>query len=371
MHKNIHHPAPKPTQSGFTLIELSLVILIVGVLLVPLLQLYHNYATQKLLEKTNENILEVQSLINGFSPNRYPCPADPLLSPADALYGVEQCAVTGGITSTAGARTAAKKVLIGAVPIKTLKATSTSFVPDNISLDAFGNKLLYAVTTDLTTGATYSFDGGQIAAINEFLYNTAGINGDAHYAIISHGFDGNGAFSDSGAAITGCIIGVGARKEDENCNGDSTFMASLGAYEGSGVNPDYYDDYSYFGLKYNSSLWSPVVVGSPNIFNTNSGNVGIKTTTPTEKLDVNGNLIANNRVKVTQICDYTGAKCFDVDKISGTGMSCSAGQVMVGITNGTADCVTPTFAPVADVDCGAIGKWVTGIKTDGSVICTP
>lgn len=361
---------------GFTLIELSIVILISALIFIPLINMYQAYYKKQFIEKTLTNIDLAQSVIGTFSSARYPCPADPSLGPTDAGYGLEQVDASGDcitapgkVVAVAGARTAAQTVVIGAIPVRTLKlTTSAAYLPDESSLDGWGNKLLYAVTTSQTKASTYVNDEGQIAAIDEGTppRATAGINGDAHFVVLSHGSNGNGAYTNGGVLISACVATV---KEGENCDADSTFMSALGFYEGD--SPDYFDDVTYFAQRFDNELWANTAAGSIHIYNKNTGNVGIKTATPTEKLDVNGDLKAANNTKVTQICDYTGAKCFNVSRISGTGMACPVNQVMVGITNGNPDCVAVAVTPPANVDCQAIGKWVQGIRSDGAVICTP
>lgn len=380
MHINTNSKRPnfksQANAQGFTLIEIAIVILISAMMFVPLLNIYQTYYRQQLIDKTRNNIDFSQSLIATFSSSRYPCPADPALGPADANYGLERidaggnCLVTGAIISVPGAKTPLERVVIGAIPIRTIRAAATNVVhvPDNTALDAWGNKLLYAVTASQANGTTYSSDKGQIAAIDENFGPTAGIDRDGHFVVLSHGANGNGAYHNSGAIVSACGAGT---KESENCDADSTFMSALGFYEGSGVNPDYFDDIAYFVQKSDNELWASVAPGSNDIYNKNKGNVGIKTATPAVKLDVAGELKAANNTKVARICDYGGTKCFDVNKISGTGMSCGANEVMQGISNATPVCVPLPVAPPTDKDCSAQGKWVRGISSNGTVICYP
>ena len=139
----------------------------------------------------------------------------------------------------------------------------------------------------------------------------------------------------------------------------------------------YYDDDIYFGKDLSQAIW----IYEPDMTNvrtTVAGNVGIGTDNPTEKLTVeNGagvaELSVDNSVFVEQICDENGLNCFRLDSITGAGaIQCpTPGDVMIGISNGLADCVTPTFStPTPSQACGP-GQYVNGFRTDGSVICTP
>jgi prepilin-type N-terminal cleavage/methylation domain-containing protein len=76
--------------NGFTLIELSIVILIVGILVIPILEIYNSYLLRKQMIVTREN---VQNTVDGLSLvlNRYPCPSDRSLPVGDPNFAIEQC----------------------------------------------------------------------------------------------------------------------------------------------------------------------------------------------------------------------------------------------------------------------------------------
>jgi len=363
----------KVSDHGFTLVELSMVIIIVGFLLIPFIGMYSNYYKEKRLTESRDNIREASSYMSKFfsasTPSRYPCPADPALPVTDPNYGIEDCTAGGAIITTPGARTAANVVYIGAIPITTIRNTliaagQEGIYADIITRDGYDNKLTYAVTSSLTSGATYRFYDGQITALDEFGNPTAGINDDTHFVIISHGKNGSGAYGAYGNIVQACPA---TGPERDNCNGDASFVSALGNYEGNAAS--YIDDASYFVKSGGSTLWS-YVGGTNHIFNLNTGNVGIKNSSPSEKVDVNGIVRATNNIKTEEICTKSGTKCFDVNKISGSGFSCGAAtQVMVGISNSSADCVTPAFPAPVDTDCSP--GWVMGLRSDGTIICSP
>ncbi|MDY0028646.1 MAG: prepilin-type N-terminal cleavage/methylation domain-containing protein [Pseudobdellovibrionaceae bacterium] len=362
-----HHT--REHEAGFTLIEISMVIIIVAVLLTPLIAMYSNYYIGKKITDTEENLTESSSYVSTFfsATGRYPCPADPALPVTDPNYGIEDCTASGAIVSAAGIRTATNLVYIGAIPITTIRNTLTAggvegFFPDQSTQDGWNNRLTYAVTSSLTNSSTYKFYDGQIGAIDEYGNNTAGINDDAHYAVISHGKNGGGAYSSSGTVVSACPAAT--NKENENCDGDATFRSALGVYEGTGV--DYFDDYAYFAKSSGAALWNNL---APNhIINLNTKNVGINTSTPTEKLDVSGTIQATNNIKVEKICTTSGSDCFDVKKVSSSGMSCGGVTVMQGITNAGTDCITPSYSTPVDADCSP--NWIQGVRSDGCVICS-
>jgi prepilin-type N-terminal cleavage/methylation domain-containing protein len=162
--------------AGFTLVEMAIVILIMGILLVPILEAYSHYIKEKRIEDTRENIAAVTSGISGFQDvqARLPCPADATLGPGAANFGKEfdvncnpaaigltaagMCTAGNGICLVAGQRNlggaagatdANELVLIGAVPIVSMRDQGVS-ERTAVANDAWGRKLTYAVTASLT-----------------------------------------------------------------------------------------------------------------------------------------------------------------------------------------------------------------------------
>jgi prepilin-type N-terminal cleavage/methylation domain-containing protein len=66
-------------QNGFSLVELSITLIIIGVLAAAALQAYNSYYQNRLIQKTTENIEYVNDRIAGFVEEHgfYPCPAAP------------------------------------------------------------------------------------------------------------------------------------------------------------------------------------------------------------------------------------------------------------------------------------------------------
>ena len=375
--------------SGFTLLEIVIVLFISSLIYITLFKAYDYYRQVERIETTKSNLANSNAQISYFFSNalRYPCPADRSLALGDPNYGREfnttcdptliglttlgSCTAGNGICLIEGARdingdTIGEPVLIGAVPIVTILETNDSFLPVETAIDGWGSKLTYAVTASLTNNSTYAFFAGVIEAQDEFGRPTAGINQDAHYAIVSHGNDGKGAHLESGQVGIACGA-TAAAVDNENCNDDEIFVQALGHYEAD--TPQFYDDYVYFSKSQSSSLWS-YITGTNHVVNLNTNNIGIGTDTPAEKVEVAGTLKVDNNLKASRVCDAVGL-CFNINVITGSGaIACPMGQVMVGISNANEDCDVPTFSPPAvGVDCSP--GWVRGIRTDGSVVCTP
>jgi prepilin-type N-terminal cleavage/methylation domain-containing protein len=80
---------------GFTLLELSIVLIITGILTIPLIRLYTDYLQQEKIDLTKSNLDHISRIVALSSPLRYPCPADRSLIPSDPNYGLDVCTLPG------------------------------------------------------------------------------------------------------------------------------------------------------------------------------------------------------------------------------------------------------------------------------------
>jgi prepilin-type N-terminal cleavage/methylation domain-containing protein len=184
------------SESGFTLIEIAIVMIIVSLLIIMLLQLAETYIREKREAKEIDASYVITAALSkyivdesipddtGTPPNEtywdpsahYPCPADPTLRPGDANFGVSlrehyttgavvveqevgndlivdpttkpvNDPVRGGITCASGPGTgviaigtAPERIFVGAVPTRTLDIDSSYM------LDGWGHKYTYAVS---------------------------------------------------------------------------------------------------------------------------------------------------------------------------------------------------------------------------------
>ena len=246
----------KTFQSGFTLIETAIVMIILGVLTASLIQIYNTYRTNK-IERENQQIFDsVHSALSayGVAEEEYPCPANPALPPGDFNFGKQDCSIApvGG-------------VLIGALPVYERN------LPFKMAADVYGGKYTYAVTEALTTalgapGAIIIHDEGG----NLFTADPV------PFVIVSHGPDRKGArLLNGNAAPTAC----GATALDsENCNGNATFRDAEYASLDNVNNAAHYDDLiSYSLARQETTLWtlSEEAGGAMNIYNRNVARVGI------------------------------------------------------------------------------------------------
>jgi type II secretory pathway pseudopilin PulG len=439
--------------AGFTLVEMCLVLIIVGLFIAGWVGYYKMYMKQRDMNTARDNTRLLASDISYFRviQDRYPCPArmdlprtdfrfghsfantctqtdieNGACDPQDAICnptvipGLDPTALTpaspwqcaGGICLVLGTRDVTgdgvnDPVLIGAYPVRDMalqtqrrSLTSPRGIGDEAgrntalgyeqdSMDPWGGQYRYAVTLSLVRSDTFRFYQGTIAVRDEFGQPTAGINNDGHFVILSHGPNQRGAFLvQTGTQPSPCGLDTDAA-DNENCDMDGVFTQGLFNYEAD--TPAFFDDVIRIGGSETTLIWDriPDAAGVPteNLRNLNTGNIGVgmiaetqatgTLRTPTQKLDVSGVLRSSEASRATGVCSHDGtANCFPIESIAGTGFQCPSGRVLKQIRGGGSInapiqpvCVTPAFAPLIPRDCGP-GKWVTGLKTDGQVLCT-
>jgi type II secretory pathway pseudopilin PulG len=367
-------------QSGFTLIEVAIILVLTSIFMVSIIQGLNLYQAQRAINDTLGNTSAIKAGITRFyaERGRYPCPARINVGFNSISSGIEFCPAVGEITpgtcSDAGGNAkgvcysigrdadgtgGGDGVLMGVVPYASIN------LPLAAVKDGWGRKFSYAVTEKLTNSGTFNDAYGVINVVDSSGVGVPTVNppSSAHLVIISHGPDGAGATAES-VWVAPCNA---AAIDGENCDVDPTFVVDLRAMANG---PQHNDDFVDFQLWSSSNLWSPSPGNPANIYNRNTGNVGVGTQTPTQRLDVSGNLRAVN-VMGSQLCDANGTDCFSPTLIGGAGMRCnSVNQAMRGVQNGAPICDNVTFPTSFSASC-APGEFVRGITIAGNVVCSP
>lgn len=388
----------RPGNGGFTLVEMSMVLVVVGIFLAGWISYYTLYVKNRDITKARENIQLMMKDIDAFYSTNvfnklgYPCPApmnlprtdpgfgqafnatcDPslppfnlntaLLSPGTPFLCNNGICIVRGNRDTGRPPAGNEPIVVGAYPVRNmaLAASDTNYTGhqglgeteerstdlgyEADSIDPWGSQYTYAVTLSMAQPGQFRFYDGVIGVQDEFGQPTAGINNDGHYVIISHGPNRRGAFSAStGVQDVPCGQDpvddpINGAQDNENCDLDGTFVQALGNYEGNST--AFYDDLIRVRGPMPSQIWQQIDPTN-ELVNLNEGNVGVGTDTPNQPLHVAGALralspplAANPPVEGTLICDTSGtANCFPIANIATTGIACPAGKIMRGVKGG-------------------------------------
>ena len=202
-------------KSAFSLVELSIVILIISILISGTLTVSRTSITNARIKETENKLKEINKAIGNFliTNKRLPCPSPIDLAKTDANYGVEPTS-SGTTLGTLCNQTLSTKtvdfssdaetdtVAHGMLPVKALN------LDNDMAEDGFESKFSYYVNTsyvlNYNTSSTISFEGSDPdAATNDFLtikeISNAGTNitDKAVFVIVSHGPNKLGAFAAS------------------------------------------------------------------------------------------------------------------------------------------------------------------------------
>ncbi len=396
-------------ENGFSILEIAIVLVIAGLLLTMLLPTYKIYQNSKDYNKTIEHMEMVQETLREYYGlnGHYPCPANPNSSTGSANYGREQC--RSNITDpcpaglkcvTSGSRDAdgdgnPDPVVIGTLPFRTLadNASDINKFREFHGIDGYDMKITYAVSELMTNHANTVSNpiNPQLGAVNvkdENNVDILAIPSSAHYVIVSHGQDRVGAYSRNGNSMGGCTIldihgnvapvplgnnigASGVKVQLENCDeNDAIFVNSLRYLADTDA---YFDDIVFFNTNASSSLWrisNASTATNTLIYNTNFGYVGVGVNNPVAKLDVDGDVKADESLVADNgFCMLSDTDCLFPENLGGTGMTpCPPGEAATGIEGNELVCA-PLFTSIIDFTCPNPGEFVTSFTNTGNVTC--
>lgn len=287
-------------RNGFSLVEMSIVLLIMATVLSSLLPTITEGTKIKASETTIKHLEAIESALKAYymSNVALPCPAPINAAVNTSGFGVEDSGANCQAGAAATRYGVAGNVVGGGVPTKTLG------LADEYAFDGWGRRIAYHVDHQATETATFASAGGITVNGATGVRTTTGV-----YALISSGRNGHGGYTRGGTPFNS---GSTNAHELENCQRGSAPCA--GAYNATFVQKmeqsddvadptDRFDDILIYKLAGHltgagggaggSSFWEDA--GGNNIRNSNSGNVGIGTLAPSEKLHVTGgNIAASN-----------------------------------------------------------------------------
>lgn len=411
---------------GFSLLEMAVVTIIVGLVIAAFFPAYTLYQQNMAFQETKEDLKIVEAQIQFFRKKygRYPLPAPYDAERGAVEYGYESdwngdgdalhaqpfelpsndfltnpdwddpndpnvatttypsSACTAGICIRVGNRQTldlnpadgtldtAPRVRIGTIPFRSLD------LDEGDVIDGYGNRLTYAVVERLARATTYSENGGAIAITDasgvSLIADDDDAAGDssAHFIVISHGPNGYGAFTRAGEPRD-CPASSGdlANTVCDNASGPAVFVVDQkNSVEGATE----YDDLVASFVQELPPEWKYSEGDPTSIFIDNNGPVGILTANPQERLDVNGAISSDEQVLSDALCDQNvSGDCFSPAFIAGPenltdgpGMNkCSGDAFMVGIKNGQVICEDSV-----NVSCPN-GEIMQGVAASGEPIC--
>lgn len=356
-----NHPS-----SGFTLLEMAIAIMIIGILITPLLFVYNNYQKNKKDSESYNNAQLVTDALQNYRrmTGEYPCPAgirlprdNPNHGRPDAtaclgaapsgLADAGDCNADGICVEKSIRALPNNRVISGAVPFRALQ------IDEDKTLDSAGNRLVYVITESMTDDTTLNDARGGISILNESGQPLVQPDGSAAFAIISTGPTGVGGINASGAVSQTC---AGPQLDVANCNpgfetGNGVNEAIyVSAQRSEGAGAGFFDDYVMYYSQISEPNWKRTVADTETIHDLSPNFVGLGVRAPQARLHVSsGNAADTIRIEggklfTDRLCDQNGANCFDLIKIVGNnanaleGMKCPVGEFMVGIANGQALC---------------------------------
>lgn len=395
-------------QSGFTLIEMAIVMMILGIMIVAGLKMYDNYVVHETTVTTSSNVSLSSRAMSDFRARfgRYPCPAPLTAARGTAEYGREgDCSANGLATDgvTAGDEAPADNVTAGsfadgyyiersarmidadgdgtaetyplvvrgAVPFRDLN------LPENFAYDGYGQRLVYAVTERAAVQDTFNPAHGGISIVDmqspaQSLVETPD---SALFVVMSAGADGDGAYSRDGVLVQACPTG-GGDVEEENCNTSATEAKYVHIERHGQFDASHFDDNLAYYSGVEDSLWEIAEADPEDIILRQDGrvNVNVKNAAsvlPNDSLFVNGVIRAADNYLAQQICESDGSSCFTPDLIGGEladggGMECPPGEYMYGVSMGAPLCATTPAT--TEIRCPT-GQYMVGMDADGTLKC--
>ena len=227
--------------NGFTLIELTVALVVIGLLVAGAAKAFDIYMKKLRVDTTKARISEIEDALRLYvhENGRYPCPAPIDAARDSAAYAQEtNCAgaPAAGVSDVSGH--AGRRVRIGAVPARALG------IADTVMTDGWRNRFTYAVSVNLARPDVPFNNSGGAITITDVNDNTVA-NGAAHFALISHGPDGKGARAEEGGLVGSCTGGQG--KDRENCAyNDAVFRISNERSTAPGAG--YFDDFGAYAI---------------------------------------------------------------------------------------------------------------------------
>lgn len=409
----------RKTESGFSLIDVAVVMAIVGILLAGFLTAYKIYQATRATITTEENFIASQEALGAFIPfkgNRYPRPAPFGVRDGQTGYGEEvdladvassctDVTAVGKVCRSIGA--SGENVLIGVLPFADLNMSDTQ------ARDGYGRLFTYAVSEALTQpngndpldvspadGVPDTDADGDIMYRHYVCVKTQDLQDDGSVVVadctkaagnpprpivlVSHGSDGIGAWLPSGVQYKHCDSAPSA-SQDDNCNYDGTFVQSMRLTRDDnatpadtsddfdmrqpmlvqGANAQRNDDKVQVEVREDGNYWGMSGPSTDQIANKYNYKIGIGVAKPDKPLEVSGNIKAEEGVLAEELCG--DGDCLKTDSLAGNSddMDCGALGMVADIKNNKVIC---EYVVQPNVTCNS-DEYVAGFDASGAAIC--
>lgn len=193
---------------GFTLIELTVVLVIIGLIIGGGLATMTAGSQQATYNSTIVTMKAIDSALYSYAValRRLPCPADLTQLPSALNYGVEAANKGSCVGGAPAANYKVSGVAEGGVPTRTLR------LPDTYMYDGWGHRLRYAVDTSYTnataSNANLPASSGGVCGAGTTTYpitvtgvSSSGRTSTAVYVLLSHGSNSHGAYTYGGTVF--------------------------------------------------------------------------------------------------------------------------------------------------------------------------
>ncbi len=196
---------------GFSLIELAIVVMVIGITIGAGLTVLSQYSSQSKITQTKLRIEAILDVINEYADeyNSLPCPASYTAPFGSNAHGLADCgaAYSGGGT------------VMGAVPTTNLGLYPT------MSMDGWGRRMTYIVKSAATTPST-----GLDTAVGSLELDLKDYTGATDYSevvviVMSHGENGYGAYNGRGSSRVATTNAI--QQEINNTDPDLQFNSSV------------------------------------------------------------------------------------------------------------------------------------------------
>ena len=226
-------------QHGFTLLELSIVLIIIGLVMAGSVSIGSSMIEQAKENQTRAKMKSIEAALLNYRKlyNRLPCPNQVDLPYTDANYGKETDSDGAGGASCAGVSGNPFK---GAIPAKALG------LPVETMLDGWGGKFVYTLSDPYAEHNAFTTQNITSSAgiIQMIDYRDEKFVLDAVYALISYGKNGHCATLPTGSMKTGSATAL----ETMNCDAEKV---RTGEISRGALSADGYDDITLYKLRLN------------------------------------------------------------------------------------------------------------------------